>query len=420
MQIVTSGPAKALLGLLAIGVYCNPARGEDWIAATPEELRMTEEPKAPKAAAIFLYRQVDRDDRASYEEQYIRIKILNEEGRRFGNVEIIFDKSSEQVRSIEARTIHPDGAIVKFDGTIYEKTIAKARGVKWFAKTFTLPDVQVGSIIEYRYKRSLPMNILFNSHWILSDELFTRYAKFSLLPYEGFTLRYSWPVGLPAGTDPPKEISRKIRLETRDVPAFVSEESMPPENELKYRVDFIYLDSDAVRDQEPAAFWKNVSKRANKEVERFADKRTVMEQAVGQIVAPGDPPLEKLKKIYARTQQIRNTSFGRARTEQEMARDEQKEPKNVADVWTRGYGDGEQITWLFMALARAAGFPADPLLVPTRDAYFFDQRIMNPGQLSTNMVAVQVDGKELFLDPGAAFTPFGLLPWPETGSFAAG
>ena len=31
------------------------------------------------------------------------------------------------------------------------------------------------------------------------------------------------------------------------------------------------------------------------------------------------------------------------------------------------------------------------------------------------MVLVKVNGKEEFFDPGAAFTPFGMLPWTETG-----
>ena len=47
-------------------------------------------------------------------------------------------------------------------------------------------------------------------------------------------------MGLPTGTAPPEEGARVIRLETRDVPAFVSEEFMPPEDVMKFRVDFIY------------------------------------------------------------------------------------------------------------------------------------------------------------------------------------
>jgi len=67
---------------------------------------------------------------------------------------------------------------------------------------------------------------------------------------------------------------------------------------------------------------------------------------------------------------------------------------------------------------RAAGIEAHPLYVATRDVHFFDPGYMNPWQLNTNAVLVRLDGKDLFLDPGTPFTPFGLLPWPETDVLA--
>ncbi len=54
------GLAAALL--MAATVALTPATdADDWQPITPEELKMTAEPKAPGAAAINLYRQVDRD-----------------------------------------------------------------------------------------------------------------------------------------------------------------------------------------------------------------------------------------------------------------------------------------------------------------------------------------------------------------------
>jgi hypothetical protein len=40
---------------------------------------------------------------------------------------------------------------------------------------------------------------------------------------------------------------------------------------------------------------------------------------------------------------------------------------------------------------------------------------MDSGELEANLVVVKVDGKDAFFDPGAAFTPFGMLPWFESG-----
>src|SRR5882757_9208149 len=128
------------------------ARADDWLPVLPEELKMTSEPLAPSASAIFLYRQVDRDDNGPQEIIYDRIKILSEEGRKYGDVDIPFYKESESVKLIAARTIDPDGNIINFNGTVYEKPLVEAHSVKLLAKSFTMPNVRVGSIIEYRYK----------------------------------------------------------------------------------------------------------------------------------------------------------------------------------------------------------------------------------------------------------------------------
>jgi len=51
---------------------------------------------------------------------------------------------------------------------------------KYLAKTFTLSDVQPGSIIEYHYSADFPEYRIYDSHWTLSEELFTKRGKYSL------------------------------------------------------------------------------------------------------------------------------------------------------------------------------------------------------------------------------------------------
>jgi uncharacterized protein DUF3857 len=391
------------------------AHAEDWPPVNAEELKMTSEPKAPGAPAIYLFRQVDRDDSVPKEYVYARIKILTEEGRQYADVEIPFRKENENIHGLQARTIRPDGTIVPFDGKVFDKMIVKTKGLRYQAKTFTLTDVQVGSIIEYRYYDDLEEGYVFDSHWILSEELFTKHAKFSLKPYREYALRWSWPVGLPQGTAPPKQDNDKtLRLETSDVPPFEEEDYMPPENELKFRVDFVY-DTDPNPEKEPDKFWKKIGKQKYSAAESFVGKRKAMEDAVSQVVAPTDSAEVKLQKIYAHCQQIRNLSYERSRTEQERKRSDLKPVNNVEDLIKRGYGSGWDITWLFLGMARAAGLQADPVIVSTRNLYFFSPQLMNAGQLNSNVVVVSLNGKDMYFDPGAKFTPFGMLPWTETG-----
>ncbi len=381
---------------------------------------MTSEPLAPGAPAIILFRQVDRDDngRTSHEDNYLRIKILTEEGRKNADVEIPFIQGSNDVVHVRARTIRPDGSIAEFDGKVLEKTIEKTRGFKYVVKTFNLPDVQVGSVIEYFFTYDYKEYSLYDSHWILSQELFTKAAKFSLKPYSGsfenpFRIRWAWHE-LPKGTAQPQEgADHIIRLEAHNIQAFQIEDFMPPENEMKARVDFIY--SDEAFEPDVSKYWKQVGKKLNARVESFVGKRKAMEEAVGQIVSPNDAPEVKLRKIYDRVQQLRNTSYELRKTEQEQKREKEKEPANVEEVWKRGYARGVDLTWLFLGLVRAAGFEAYPVYVSDRNNSFFTPSIMDRTRLDANVVLVKVNGKDLYFDPGAALAPFGLLIWPESG-----
>jgi len=335
-----------LLILAAALTSPTPAQAVGFQPVSPDELKMLSEAKAPGAAAIILYRQVDRDDRGltAHEDVYFRIKIFTEEGRKYADVEIPYFKSTGEVINIHGRTIKPDGSIVNFDGHVFDKSIVKAKGVKYLAKTFTLPDVQLGGIIEYYYTTDLAEHFVFDSHWILSNELFTKKAKFSLRPYtsnyQPFYVRWIWN-SLPPGTPAPAQgPDRVVNLEASDIPAFRTEDYMPPENELKSRVDFIY--SDEPFEKDAATYWKKLGKKRSGQLDSFVGKSKAMEQAVSEIVAAGDSPETKLQKIYSRVQQLRNTSYEVEKTEQEQKRSKEKDPvkcrgglEETASGWQR-------------------------------------------------------------------------------------
>jgi hypothetical protein len=400
--------------------------GQGFQPPNPEELKMTSEPLAPGAPAIILYRQVDRDDNAltAHEDNYVRVKILTEEGRKYGDVEIPFFKESEDIVNVHGRTIHPDGSTREFDGKVFDKSLLKSREERLLAKTFTLPDVQPGCVIEYYFTRDFREDMygthvvmLYGSRWILSSDLFTKNAKFSLKAYKPsyglMHVRWTWH-DLPAGSAPPKEgPDGMIRMDAQNISAFQTEDFMPPENELKSRVDFIYTDE--LVENNLDKFWRNYGKKRDGQLESFVGKHKAIDDAVAQIVSPNDPPELKLRKIYDRVQQIRNESYELKKTEQEEKRDKEKPIENVDDLWRRGYGNGVQLTWLYLAMVRAAGFQAYGCLVSDRSQYFFDPKTMEPAKLDANVVLVKLNGKDFYFDPGAQFTPFGLLTWAETG-----
>ncbi|MBI3663347.1 MAG: DUF3857 and transglutaminase domain-containing protein [Acidobacteria bacterium] len=409
---------RRLFTLLTLVLLLLPAplpvsgqkKGE-WPAISAEELALKSIPGVEGAHAILLYREEQKDDVEHFGSAHYRIKILSEEGKKYANVEILYLDRAARIEDVEARMIRPDGTAVNFEGRVYEKTVVKARGVKFLAKAFTLPDVQVGSIIEYRYRNRWDRFSLFNTTWLVQHELFTRRAKFSLRPYPYWGLKWI-SARMPANKDAAAGPDRVVRLDMENIPAPEEEEFMPPEAEVQMRIDFLYSNLIGINVEQ---YWKKVGQSNYGAYERFMDKRKAMEQAVRGIIAPSDAEEARLRKIYARVQQLRNLSFERSKTEKEEKREKLKENKDVEDVWQHGYGDASELNMLFAALARAAGTEADLVLLSERSRYFFDSNLPDARHLNTNVVEVLLGSKKLYLDPAAAFCPFGMLPWPETG-----
>lgn len=388
--------------------------GDEWVPVPKDELAMKDYPNAPGVHALILLHKVDRNDREGWERQYYRIKIFDEEGKKYANVETDSYPGGYHVKDLKARTIRPDGTVVEFQGKPFEKIVAKYKGFSVKAKTFSIPDVQVGSIIEYKYVLTWDNSYVHDSQWTVQEPLVTREGQFNLTIAElGDGLNISWNVHLLPKEYQPKNEKNTVKLTLNNIPAFEKEEFMPPEDEIRARVEFIYSDKkfDATMDD----YWKRESKEWTSKAEEFMDKKKAAEREVGSLTTTADSPDAKLRKLYDRVQALRNLTYERAKSEKEEAREKLKDNNNIEDVLKHGYAYHNQLIRTFVALARAAGFPATILRVQERDRGFLHKELRRFDLLDTELAVVTVNGKEMYLDPGVPFCPFGLLSWEDTG-----
>src|SRR5260370_29948691 len=158
-----------------------------------------------------------------------------------------------------------------------------------------------------------------------------------------------------------------------------------------------------------------MGKKWNDELEHFVNRKGALESELGQIVAPNDSAETKLRKIYARVQKIRDTSYDTEKTQKEIKVENLKKNDNVKDVIKHGYGTSRQINFLFVGLARTAGLEATIVYVAPRNNNFFHEQTEDPSEVADDMVWVKLDNKDVYLDPAAQYYPYGLLPWSETG-----
>jgi len=408
--------------LLLLCAKSSPAT-EGWLPVAPEDLALKDNPKQPGADALILYRElVDDASKASASgdtvEEYVRIKIFTRAGTKYGHVEIEFAKAYQNVVYVAGRTIKPDGTIEKFDGQVLETTVEKAGGFKVLAKTFTLPDVQPGCIVEYKYQLQGQPGWVHSHEWIVAQSMYTREAHFTYIPDTGYDNglhpMYSTYL-LPADAVLKEQINGTFLMVVHDVPGVVPESLMPPERPIEARVSFFYQDPDAPPPSDPSdRYWNHYGKKWDGQLEHFIDKKNALDDDLSKIVAPGDSPEVKLRKIYARVQQIRNLSFEDEKMKQEN-KDEQLKPNaNVEDVLKHNYAYATEIDYLFVGLARAAGFDATEVYIAPRNLEMFLPNRNDVDQLSDEITWVRAGTQEYYLDPSARYFPFGVLPWYET------
>lgn len=405
-----------------------PLHADNWQPISPDDLKMTSQ-QAGGAEAIILYHEFVSDDTRKSRSEYKRIKIFSEKAKRFADIEIPYAKEglfSSQIIDVKARTIGPDGKITPFSGEIFDKTIVKSHGLKYKAKTFTLPDVQVGSIIEWRYTEIWSDEYVLAARWILQEELAQKYAKFAYTPLNLGGSRYvenehgetadgvyHIGVGIPAGVDVKTVNQRmdqqRMEMEMKNIPAYEEEDSSPPAEMMKMRMYFFYGNSKMLK---PEEFWRQQGKFWEKDLDKFIGHSSQVAQAAAQAVSASDTPEQKIRKIYALVQKQKNFTYERHDELDTLAK-VRKANTSVEQVLQQG-GTHNDLTRLFVAMVQSQKIPAYLMRIATREEVFFQPAIPEWDQLNSEVAIVNLDGKEVFLDPGVPMCPFGMLEWKRT------
>jgi hypothetical protein len=393
---------------------------------TDEELKMTVDPKAPGAAAVYLDIQEIDNDPMHYQSVYTRIKVLTEKGKELATVELPYLRGDWKVTDIKGRTIHPDGTIVPLEGKPEDLLSEKKGDYQVGRKVFTLPSVEVGSILEYSYNIRYDDNHFSSPSWAIQRPYYVHKAHYQFTPFKAFmpggadtsTSMYLidsrgrsinsliWWRSLPPGVDIKTDIGGHYTVDVADVPPIPDEEWMPPIQSYLYKVEFYYMAA-----SNPSEFWINEAKFWSKDVDQFAEPTKAIHAAVDGIIAPAESDLDKARKLYAAVEALDNTDYTRTRSASEMKELKIKEAKRAEDTWTQKSGSSDDIALLYLAMLRAAGLTAYPMKVVDRSQGIFDPSYMNFDQLDITLVLLSIGGKETILDPGEKMCPFGELNW---------
>lgn len=387
---------------------------------TKEELEMTADPKAPGAAAVYLYREETVDDERHFHTTYARLKILTEKGKELATVHVPYERGNFKVADIRGRTIHADGTIIPLIAKPSDLMDFKTKNIQVNDMVFTLPAAEVGSILEYRLDLRYDDDMVSSPNWEVQQPYYVHKAHYFFSPSHsgyitngrGETLsRLLYAVVGPKDVKVVRDGMGRYSYDVTDVPAIPNEDSMPPLNSVNWRVEFYYSAYAT-----GAEFWMAEGKRWAKESDRFANPTKTLKDAVAQIVTPSDTDEQKARKIYDAVQKLDNTDFSREKSQAERKKEKIKEIKDAEGVWNEKSGSSDQLALLYVALARAAGLQAYPAQVVNRNRAVFDASYLSTYQLDDYVAVVTVGGKEIYVDPGQKQCPFGLLAWKHAAA----
>ncbi|MGQ0762836.1 MAG: DUF3857 domain-containing protein [Acidobacteriota bacterium] len=389
--------------------------GDEWRLIDSAELTLKTGVVDKDADAEVLFWEVRIDD-SSVEElvlkNYVRIKVFTDRGKESQSKVDLPYVGSVKIKDIAARVIKADGTTVGLKKEdIFDRTIVKASGLKVKSKSFALPGIESGAIIEYRWQEVYPGGSASGLRLHFQRNIPAREITYYLKPYQGliyntFHMEEAKFV---------KDKDNFFKMTKTNMPGYREEPRMPPENQVRAWVLLHYTRDTKI---DVAKYWKEVGRAFFEGTKDELKVNDEVKAAVTQIIGDASSPEQKLERIYdfCRTK-IKNISDD-ASTLSDEEKKKFRGNKSPSDTLKKGGGTSTNIDYLFGALAKAAGFDARLAVSGSRADFFFDPAVASERLLASSFIAVRVGEGWQFFSPAEMYTSFGMLGWPEEGQDA--
>ncbi len=406
-------PKHPILLSVLLFAFCSvvTSKPPEWRPVSSAELAMNKSQVEPDADAEAIFWEVRLDDKKrkklSYE-HYVRVKIFTERGReKFAKFDIPFFKG-RKVKDVAARVIKPDGSIVELKPQdIFEREIVRQRKIKIKAKSFAVPGIAPGVIVEYQYREEIKNDSVHGERLRFQRDIPLQRITYYIRPYKRTNLRFTSHNMKFTGFTQAKDGFHVATM--KNVPALKQEPRMPPDEEIRR---WVYLRYSSFGFNNSWGF-------AISGYGRYFSKATkpdkVIRRKAAELTNNLSSPEEKLRRIYDFSQnRIINVSYKPNATNGKKLK-----IKKASDVLKRGMGNARDIDMLFAALARAAGFSTNLAFLGNRNVNFFNPNTdqLNSSSVTPGGVSVTINEKQRYFNPGTPFLPFGKLLWYKEGVY---
>ncbi|AOW08322.1 DUF3857 domain-containing protein [Flavobacterium gilvum] len=423
---------RVIITILLVCVFIkSEAQNYQLGKVTKAELEQKVHPKDSSAAAAILFKKgrtyFSYNKDAGFTANHVcevKIKIYKKEGLNWANQKVKFyigyeKLNSDQLDFSDAVTYNlENGSIVKTklenQGTFKNKI-----NNYWKEKTITLPNVKVGSIIEYRY--------------VLKSENIVKFPDFDIqydIPVDYFYYKTELPeyyvykpilVGYIHVDAEAKMVNGSQTYDNqygqtagftyKQIDSFYSGKDIPALKQepfvdnmenyrgcIKHELERVRYPEQPVKDY--AMTWEGVASTIFKDekfAKEFKDTKFLVDD-INRLLANVESPNERLKIIFGYVQNRMNWN--------EIC--DYYPEKGVVKAYIDQTGNVAEINFILIDMLRLAGIETNPVLVSTIE----NGLPVYPTRTGFNYViaAAEIDGKQILLDASHKFTSPNILP----------
>lgn len=352
---------------------------------------------------------------------YVKMKILKKSGLEKADISIMLQRSDgkeDVLRNVKASSFTSENGPMVETMLSLKNVFSESYNKYWNVKKFAIPNVRVGSIIEYEYQIETPFFVSNFKPWEFQSDVPKLVSEY----WATIPANYQYNMALigllklskqesevlddyfqPGGGR--KADAARYKWAIQDVPAFVEEEYMTARRNFVAAISFELMEIQYFdgRKDKVTKDWKDAEQEL-RQSESFGLQirrgKDIVDDHVESTISGESDPLEKTKKIYEfiRGWYRWNEYYGKY-SDLGIRKAFEKKEGNVGDI-----------NLSLIAALKYGGLEVEPVILATRDKGLPKELFPVLTDFNYVIAKVNIGDKFYLLDATDDFVPFGVLP----------
>ena len=406
-------PLALLAGLLLGG----PLLAADFPPVTDKERSLTAVAGEPNAPAVVLFKKSEllmmgygrQGQISSSLLVRARTKILTEEGKSRAEISIPHGGYA-RLQGFQGRTVLPDGRVLPLpaDAKFERKTSARQ---KRSVTSVAFPGVEVGAILDYQYELRFD-SPYYLEPWYFSDEVPVVYSEV-IFKVPSVVQAKAWSsdpykVGLQTETRKTSD-GAEVRVWAENLPSVPDEPFGLPFADMATQMMLLPAAyNDGYQVQRLLDSWESLCKLVDEQYEKALRKDGDAVKTARSVSGSGKDARQKAEAIYRFVRdEVATEDLGGIWLD---------EGSTVGKTLADRKGDYAEKALLLQKMLEAAQIGARPVWAADRWRGQIDPTLANPAWFDRVLVAAEIDGQRVFLDPSDRALGFGQLRYGYEGT----